>query len=391
MRSPLLLLAAAILLGLVAWWASDGGAPDALVLPTVTPDVPGPREHTRPGALPDEPAGVLSDLALDEPTTTTRKPAPIESCRLDLRFVHHLTGEPVEGQVQVWQLGVAEDEVWNAGDRRVFSGEAEGGKVELSGLDPGHYRAFAVAARRRSDSPPAFELHMAEQRHVWSVVPAGQEEMWLQVMDLTGVRIGEPLQIMNKGWDFSGVGVVDPDWAHERSKKQADEWLIGIGGRTGGRGFYTRSGRAWRELESDARGLMLGSRDQDTRTIGRNHHFDLRRAADSTSAGCSITVQPRGYQEFVTVLLSAEDLVAALDVTSREDLEIALDQLEFEAGAVALGADTGRSSYDAWRHVRVTARLDYSEFEPIEVTWQPGQEVTPRLVVRRKARGAAQD
>ena len=383
MRNLLLLAVVALGLVLVAWWATGSAGDERPVDGLAGREQATAPPRTRPGALDEEPVAATGHSAAPEtPGASTREPAPIESCRLELRFVDHLTGSPVGGQVQVWQLGLAEDEGWTAGDRRVYKGWAEEGVVVLADLEPGRYRAFASAARARSTMPPAFELSAVEQVHEWPVVVPAKEQLWLEVMDLGGTPVAETLEREPTGWDYSSTGSDRPGWAKERRLKEPSEFGFGMGGAIGGRGVIRSSHRSWLELERDAFGLVLGPTEQDSRGIGRNHRFGLRRVGAGDAAGCRITLRPRGYREFVTVLFDKRDLAQALLLPVGCDASEVLAGFVLEADTVAFGEGTGRSAQDAWREVRVTVRLDKPAYEALKVTWQPGLQAMPQLDVR---------
>ena len=286
----LTLLLAALVAGLAFLWGGEAGSDDPL-LPTApvaaTPDAP----RGRPDGLPEE---QLEDREVPAagPAVARREAVAPASVDLDLRLVHAVDGSPLEpgdASIQVWQLGLAADEEWTAGDRKVFDGPVTAGQVLLRDLAPGRYRAFVWDARLGSTVPPAFDLAPRPDGTAvvvtWPVEPAVAEPIWLVVVDEAGEPVEPVLRRNRNSWRLRTHGGMAPDWARERRKRDELGHAVGHDHR-GGEG-----GRGRQHEDAGGRGVFDKQHSAGVRADAGGHHPQAvgshRGAARGVAAGAA--------------------------------------------------------------------------------------------------------
>ena len=385
----LTVLLAVVVAGLAFWWGGAPGPDEPLLLRD--PEAAATESaRGRPDALPGDPVAT-GEATSDRPAALAqghREAVTAGTCRLLLRLVDAATGAPLdpgggqEVEVQVWQLGLAADEDWTAGDRRVHEGPTVAGAVSLGDLTPGRYRAWVPGARRGSHLPEAFDLTPTVDGSAvvvdWPVAPVTREPMWLEVLDPAGLR-PEALQRKHPRWRYHLRGGEDPPWAEPRRPKDLLETAFGISGGIGGRGAYrSSSGRSWLDLALEPAGFALGSYEQDARHLGRTYTLGLREPGGPQAV---LDLQPRGANRFLVAWVVREDVLARLVVPVGTDPERAADVLTLRLHALPLGPD--EDPLAALPRAEVTAELDLEGHAPLEVTWRPAFEPVPLLEVRR--------
>ena len=385
----LTLLLAAVLVGLAL--VLDRGSTE---LESLAPS-PRPQSAQRPARQAPEAwqrgdrPGAGGEASVGSGPASTREPVAATRVSIDLRLVHAATGEPLTAGstgLQLWQLGLAEDATWTAGDRQVFDGYADAGCLILEDLEPGTYRAWVHDARLGSEAPPAFELlgraDGLPQVVTWPVTPAEDEPIWLVCVDEHGAPLSRVQRRSRARWYQRRNGQGGPDWARERGRKDQLDPGFGIaGGFGGGGGYRSSSGDPWRDLRSEPEGLSLGRElRQDSRRTGRTWTQPLRRPDGSP---VSVIIEPRGANRFLVALPDRRPLLERLVLPDEALRERAEEALALRVRALALWPE--RSEAQAWTEVVVTILLDLDGCQPIELDWRPAREPLPLIQVLPEA------
>ena len=301
---------------------------------------------------------------------------------LDLRLVHAGTGAPLEDSVQVWRLDAPADDVWEAGDERVFVGPAPGGRVLLADLEPGTYRAWVGRARLSSDLPPPFELRSSPDGSprvvTWPVVPAQDEPLWLVARDQDGQPVFE-LEAEVRGVRSTSKPrhLRLPPWARPRVTK-ADGWNgIPTQGYVQSRGSVVGLGEpAWRTPAAGIRGFALGEHQQASRMVERTLDLLVRRSAEPPVA---VTIDLDGADRFLALVPDRAPILDPMTLPEGVTRETVRDELELEAAGVSLPEVGGE--LEAWRRATVRVRLALEGYVPLEATWRPAVEPAPLLAL----------
>lgn len=240
----------------VFWWACSGrpapsamrpagaasdpaDSPAKILTPATGPtlvDLPLATQRAPVGA-----GGVDDSGASDEPVTAS----------VFLRVLDRATGASLASPIELWQLGLPEDEVWGPGDRLHGEFELPTDGLEIENLPLGRYRALVLARPRGAEDPPEFTLGAGGLSVELQIDLPRAYRLYLQVVDESGVPVEQAW--IKRSIEYLGrakAAFAKPRW------KKGDEHFFGVGGGAGGsyrgttrrpseRGFELHT---WREV-----------------------------------------------------------------------------------------------------------------------------------------------
>ena len=274
---PGLLALGLVVAGVIGWVFTDRGErplDEGLGRVAVEADArPAPSIDIEPAQMPrDAGAAGVED---GPPVEGAREPVAVEGTgSLTLYFVSAETGAPVEGEVDLWRLGVPEEIEWTAGDVRIARVELEAGVASFDDLKTGTYRVAALMQRRDAAYLPPFEVVAGLNAETLAVEVAARRDVQLDVLALDGARIPGRVEFLDRGTTMHFGSWRHPEWAQPRRRKLEGDTLIGVGGAGGGR--YHTPHRSWGERERGERGFVLERLRSSRRTMTYVHKLRLR-------------------------------------------------------------------------------------------------------------------
>ena len=269
----LVALLGVVLLGLGLWLSlrENYGCLTKAVERVPIVDVPS-AERTRQIA---EPLGVPSDRAMDaEPSWGEREAVAFvpDTAALTVEFVDRTSGVVVDGMLQLWRIGLAEDEDWTAGDKRIQHLTTQKGQAVFNPIPPGLYRIEAGMARPGHGDLDEFTVEAGSNFMRFEVDAALRRPVQIAVVDQAGRPWGAAVQFK---WMQTVSGVRfdrDPEWAQPRQSKGED--FAGV--RWGGSGHYRTSHRTYRSHALGPLGFEVGDRDPASVAKTYLHLWNLR-------------------------------------------------------------------------------------------------------------------
>jgi len=207
----------------------------------------------------------------------TSLPGCQSTLRLELR--ERASGEPRQGQIQLWRLGIPAEKGWTAGDEHVGDFQVPKEGLEIPNLAPGRYRAASDAHAGTAPDLPEFELKGPRTETVLRVDGPQEREAWVEIFDVRG-QLFEQAEF--KPSSRSGRAR-QPSWLRLRAQIAEDgsEIRSGIGG-----GFHSSSSeQGWRKLKRGAHGFSLGREREDGGLYETTRTFLLRVPDHGTVGG----------------------------------------------------------------------------------------------------------
>ncbi len=190
--------------------------------------------------------------------------------KVQLTLRERASGEPREGQIQLWRLGIPAEKGWTGGDERVGDFRVPKDGLEIPDLAPGRYRAASDAHACTAPDLPEFELE-GPRTDVALAVDAPQErEVWVEVFDAHG----QPFEKAEyKPSSRNGHARV-PKWLHPRAEVAEDGTELPVG--AGGGFLSSSSDQGWAKLMHGPYGFALGREREDGGLYETTRTFLLR-------------------------------------------------------------------------------------------------------------------
>ena len=263
-----------VLFGLGLWWglrsgeARDSGAVERAAALEST-------RAERAGAI-DAPRQLQADVTPEQaPVESEREEVVVvpDTASLLVEFVDQVTGEPVSGMIQLWRIGLPEDDVWTAGDQLIERLTIELGQHEFAELVPGSYRIEAGMARLGHGALDEFAVDPGANVMRFEVDAARRRLVQVAVVDQDGRPWAQKVEFMWMRSKGDTRFFSDPDWVHLRRKKD-ENWSIGIGGGSGG--HYRSARRDWQKHPMGTLGYEVGEREPSSVAKSYLHLWKLR-------------------------------------------------------------------------------------------------------------------
>jgi len=293
-------------------------------------------------------------------------------CALRLRLLDDVTGKPFTSDVELWRLGVPEDEEWTAGDLLQATKHVGPDGGTFADLPAGHYRIVVCGQSfLAEDDPPAFLVHGAVTDRELSVRAPRSHRVYLQVFDERGreLRTGR-LRFRGRRWRVRSPA--DPAWARRRQPKRASASL--------NRPFGLRGGGSGRrpphEVPWTAAGFDLGRCREDTSGQRSTTTWSLL-VPGHTAVMADVDGRLTGDRTYVAVSVSLEELG---DHVFLPDGRRAADAgALFEAISRAVAMTPSRSP-DAWRSLPVRVRVGLAGHEILTFEYRVDRPPAPQVM-----------
>ncbi len=235
--------------------------------------------------------------------------------KLALKLRERATGEPREGQVQLYRVGIPAEKGWTAGDERAGQFHVPKEGLEIPDLPPGRYRAACNAHACTAPDLPEFELK-SPRSEVGLELDAPQErEVWVEVFDARG-KLFEKAEYLPGSRDGS---VRLPGWLHLRAEISADGSVLPAG-MAGGMLSHS-SDQGWRKLQHGAHGFSLGREREDGGLYRTTRSIQLRVPDHGTVFG-SVTFDGHEELRYRTLLFEKGSLEGLFKLPDGSEVDL---------------------------------------------------------------------
>lgn len=320
----------------------------------------------RPGVPwgPDWSAGEVPTDELDRGDATLR-----------LRLVGDTDGEPVEMDVRLWRLGVAESATWTAGDEiRASLRVAREGEFAV-GLPQGRYRLQCLDLRGDAEDPPEFILKDGVNEPVLRVANRRWVRHRLALFDETGALVTRSTREHGPGGGRSGgASKHTPSWANPRCAKTGTE-------------IWPRSWSSYSDGIGDGPGEPVQADDGGYFDLGRHQERNVRSRSDWSyvfRADARGAVQLRADDAitadstFVGVAPRLAALVASVRHPDGTKVDPTTASIDATSDAIRHAWDPPA---DAWRSVPVRVTVTCDRYETLTFDWTAATADAPRVLV----------
>jgi hypothetical protein len=328
------------------------------------------------GARADLPAGRWAAEAALATGDAGAETADRGQCVLRLRLLDEATGQPLASHVELWRLGLPEDERWTAGDERQLTTHMGPDGCAFSRLPAGRYR---LAVRGQSfvvdDDPPAFVVRDAVTDLALPVCAPRSHRVYLRMFDQRG-REHRTAEFRRHCSTSRSRPPTEPAWARRRRPKGASAHVGLQAGVGGGGGAY---GGEWRVAPWTEAGFDLGCFREDTRWERRTTKVSLVVARHS-NVFLSVSGRLDSERTYVAAAVSLEELH---DLVFLPDGRRALDAgALFEVRSRAVEVKPPLSP-DAWRSEPVRVRVALAGYDLLIFDYHLDRPTRPQVMRRR--------
>ncbi len=292
---------------------------------------------------------------------------------LRLRLVSDADDRPVEMEVRLWRLGVAENATWTEGDevRSLVRVERNGYAFDL--LPRGRYRVQCLDLREDADDPPEFVLDDGVNVCVLSVANRRTFRVRVRILDETGApRRHAILQRGPGGHSWRPDPGLPPAWATPREARTGRRATLSASVSTA-----CSQGEPGTPADSDDGTFELDSFQQRGRRGRSDRRYVIRVGTDACTT-VTIDDEVDGDSTFVWVVPRPVAVVAHVMRPDGKPLDPATAFIEVQSEAVRFG---WHPPDDAWRTLPVKVTVALPGCDSLVFTWTAATADTPRVLV----------
>lgn len=282
-------------------------------------------------------------------------------------------------KVELWHLGLPEDELWTAGDEKVWNLRVEATGEHVGGLDPGRYRLFCEAQREGAADPPEFRLESGENHVEARVEMPRTRTLHLRVHAEDGRLLESGTRTVSTGISFPHWGWVPP-WASPRREKLPDGRLRGRSRCGGGEEVFSIGGPGPVEVQSGPEGLDGGIWTEPSRNGGPLWSVDFsfagRNRVTCWSAGASWSTG-----RSVALAVPLERVTQGVRLPNGDPLP---DQgVVVEARCESMAVEEGDPGA-AWRSLPIHVAVQLPGYRSLDYDFRLDDPVVPRTLERNE-------